>query len=326
MDKVTLIIPVYNSEKYIGRCLDSILNQKYKNFEIMIINDGSTDKSQEIINEYKQKWPNKIITIEQENKGVAITRNEAIKQAKSEYIMFIDNDDYIDKDYIEVYIKTIKNGDYDVVLGGYRRPNEHGKIVKKLKLKEEEWCKYMIMTPWAKIYKRQFLIDNHIEFLNNNIGEDIFFNINLILKSKKIKIIDYIGYNWFFNTQSVSNTSQKNIKHLQVYNLLDSCYNMVKDNDWLNDNYEILEVHFTRYIIWLLSFSTKGLNYTEISNEYNKLFNWLRKRFPDYKKNKMISYTKPKGEIFIIRFLVKSFLIAHNMHLGKILIYLYNKI
>lgn len=183
----------------------------------------------------------------------------------------------------------------------------------------------MIMTPWAKIYKRQFLLDNHIEFLNNNIGEDIFFNLNLVLRSKKIKIIDYIGYNWFFNTQSVSNTSQKNIKNLNIYNLLDSCYNMIKDNNWLNENYEILEVHFTRYIIWVLSFSTKGLNYTEISNEYDKLFSWLKERFPDYKKNKMISYTKPKGEIFIIRFLVKSFLIAHKMNLGKILTYLYSK-
>lgn len=117
MDKVTLIIPVYNSEKYIGRCLDSILNQTYNDYEIMIINDGSTDNSQEVINKYKQKWPNKFIIIEQENKGVAITRNEAIKRANSEYIMFIDNDDYIDKDYIEVYMKYIKNGDYDAVLG-----------------------------------------------------------------------------------------------------------------------------------------------------------------------------------------------------------------
>ena len=121
MEKVTLIIPVYNSEKYIGRCIDSILEQTYTNFKIMIVNDGSTDKSQEIINSYKEKYPDKIISIEQSNKGVAITRNESIKRANSKYIMFIDNDDFLDKDYIETFIKVAEEGDFDMVLGGYRK-------------------------------------------------------------------------------------------------------------------------------------------------------------------------------------------------------------
>ena len=81
MKKVTLIVPVYNSEKYIGRCLDSIINQTYEDYEIQVINDGSTDSSQDIIDNYKEKYPEKIISIKQENKGVAKTRNEAIKRA-----------------------------------------------------------------------------------------------------------------------------------------------------------------------------------------------------------------------------------------------------
>ena len=88
----------------------------------------------------------------------------------------------------------------------------------------------------------------------------------------------------------------------------------------------MLEIHFTRYIIWLLSFSTKKLTYKEISEEYDKLFKWLEERFPNYRKNKMISYTKPDGEIFSVRFLEKTFLIAHNLHLAKLLTYIYSKI
>ena len=147
-----------------------------------------------------------------------------------------------------------------------------------------------------------------------------------MLLSSKIKIIEYIGYNWFFNTQSVSNSKQKNIKILQVFELLNSCYDMLKEEKLLDNNYRILETHFTRYIIWLLSFSTKKLKYKIISEEYDKLFKWLEERFPDYKQNKMISYTKPKGEVFGIRFLTKSFMIAHKLHLGKILTYIYSKI
>ena len=106
--EVTIVIPVYNSEKYIGRCIESILNQTFQDFELLIINDGSKDNSKEIIKEYKSKYPDKITFINQENKGVSTTRNEAIKIANGKYIMFIDNDDYIDNDYIEIYVSKIR--------------------------------------------------------------------------------------------------------------------------------------------------------------------------------------------------------------------------
>lgn len=324
MEKVTLIVPVYNSEKYIGKCLDSILAQSYANFEIMVINDGSKDSSQEIIKEYQSKHPDKIIAIEQENKGVARTRNEAICRADGDYIMFVDNDDYLDKDYIETFISEAVAGDYDVVLGGYRRPNCDGKKIRELRLQDTEWSKLMITAPWAKVYKKQYLIENNIQFFQGNLGEDVYFNLKAMLLSGKIKIIDYIGYNWFFNNQSVSNTTQKNIKNLQVYELLNSCYNMLADADLLSGaNYDIAKTYFTRYIVWLLSFSTKGLSYSVISEEYDKLFKWLEERFPDYKKNKMISFTKPQGEDAKVRVMTKAFLIAHKMHLGKLLTFLY---
>lgn len=326
MPKVTVIIPVYNSEKYIGRCLDSVLNQTYKDFEILIVNDGSKDNSQQIIDNYKEKYSDKIISIEQENKGVAITRNESIKKANGKYVMFIDNDDYLDDDYIETFVKNIEKEDYDIVLGGYRRPTETGKIIKKLELKNEEWSKFMITAPWAKIYKKQYLIENNITFLNTNIGEDVYFNLKAMLISNKIKIIDYIGYNWFYNTKSVSNTIQKNITQLQVYELLNSIYDELKNCNLLENNKEIIEAYFIRYIVWLLSFSTKNLKYNVISKEYDKIFAWLRERFPNYKKNKLISYSKPKGELFSIRFFTRTFMIANNLHLGKLFNYLYSKI
>lgn len=326
MKKVTLIVPVYNSEKYIGKCLDSILNQTYENFEILVVNDGSKDNSQKIIEEYQTKYPDKIVAINQENKGVSKTRNESIKKANGDYIMFIDNDDFLDSDYIETFVTEAEKGDYDAVLGGYRRPNENGKIVKEMKLKETEWAKLMIMAPWAKIYKKQYLIDNNIGFLSVNLGEDIYFNLKAMLVSDKIKIIPYIGYNWFFNTSSVSNTTQKNIRQLQVYELLNSCYDMVKEEGLLEKKYDIIKTHFTRYIIWLISFSTKKLKYKVISEEYDKMFKWLEDRFPNYRKNNMISYSKPDGELASVKFLMKTFLILDRLHLGKLLVYLYSKI
>lgn len=326
MAKVTVIIPVYNSEKYIEKCLDSVLKQTYKDFEILIINDGSKDNSKNIIDEYVHKYPKIIKAIHQDNMGVSKTRNKAIKLVDSKYIMFMDNDDFIDEDYIEILINNAQEGDQDVVISGYRRPNQDGKILKQMKLQNEPWSKMMILAPWAKIYKKDYIIENNIEFLDNNIGEDVYFNLQAMLLSNKIKVIDYIGYNWFFNTTSVSNTIQKDIRNIQVFKLLNECYKILQEKNLLEENYEIIEMHFIRYIIWFLSFSTKKIKYSIISEQYDKLFDWLNERFPNYKKNKLVGILKPKGEILAIRLLYFIFMIFHKLKLGKFLVYIYSKI
>ena len=151
MENVTVIIPVYNSEKYIGKCIESVINQTYKNVKILLINDGSTDKSKEILGKYRSEYEN-IEVINQNNKGVAVTRNEAIMKVNTKYLMFIDNDDFIDSNYIETYINSAEENNYDIVMGGYRRVNCKGKIMFKEKLKDTPWSKYIILAPWAKIY------------------------------------------------------------------------------------------------------------------------------------------------------------------------------
>ena len=121
-NKITIIVPVYNSENYIRRCVDSVLRQSFEDFELLLINDGSTDGSLKILREY-EKSDKRIRVINQENMGVAKTRNKGIKLASGKYIMFIDNDDYIENDYINKYYNSIKDTDYDIVIGGYKRKN-----------------------------------------------------------------------------------------------------------------------------------------------------------------------------------------------------------
>lgn len=321
MRDITVIIPVYNSEKYISRCIESILNQTYKNYNMIIIDDGSKDNSRKIIEEYKNKYDN-ITAIYQENMGVSKTRNNAIKMVTTKYIMFIDNDDFIDKDYIQKHIDVAEKENCDIVLSGYRRITEKNKIIKKLSLKNEEWSKFMIFAPWAKIYRTDFLINNNIEFLPNNIGEDVYFNIQAVLLTKKIKIIDYIGYNWFYNTKSVSNTIQKDIRNIQVYNLLDNCYDVLNKKKLLKNNYEIVEMYFFRYIVWFLLFSTKKLNYKIISNEYDKIFEWFKTKFPNFESNRLIGISEPKGEVFSVRLIYLVFMFSYKIGIGKILVYL----
>ena len=320
MDKVTIIIPVYNAEKTVEKCISSVLNQTYKNLEILVIDDGSKDNSFEVIKSIDDP---RIKAIKKKNEGVAVTRNKGIKMALGKYIMFIDNDDFIDEDYVETHVNNIK--DNDIVISGYRRPNEEGKIILELKLEDIPYSKMLVFAPWAKLYRKDFLIKNNIQFLDTNIGEDVYFNLYAVLKTDKIKILDYIGYNWFFNSKSVSNTIQKDFRDLQVFKLLNKCYDKLKQEKLIEKNYEMVEYFFIRYVSWFLSFSTRRRKYKEISKIYDELFDWLKERFPNYKKNKQIGLSTPKGETKSTRKLVFLFMIFHKIKLGKLLVFLYSR-
>ena len=319
--KITVVIPAYNSEKYIGRCLDSVLGQSFKDFEVLVIDDGSKDGTWSVVKEYAER-DTRVRCEKQSNMGVAKTRNKAIGMAKGECLAFIDNDDYVDVDYLE---KLMIGDNMDIVLSGYRRPTREGKIVKKVVLKDTEWCEFVVPTPWAKLFRKEFLIKNKIEFLDNNIGEDVYFNLLAVLSTGRIKILDYVGYNWFLNNESVSNTKQKDFENLDVFRLLNCCYDELKKRGLLNKNYEVLELFFYRYIVWFLLFTSKDQRKETIEKKYDELFEWLEKRFPNYENNKLLKGGLP-GEVKSTRSIYKMFMRLNKMGLGKILLWWYAKI
>ena len=127
--KVSVIVPVYNVEKYLRQCLDSLVNQTLKDIEIICINDGTKDNSVEIINEYVKKCPN-IILINQENQGLGMARNNAMKHAKGDYIAFVDSDDWVDTDMYEVLYNKAIETDADIVECDYRMVFENSTKIK----------------------------------------------------------------------------------------------------------------------------------------------------------------------------------------------------
>ena len=125
---VSVIIPVYNAQEGIKQCIDSLLNQSFTDFEIILINDGSTDNSLEVIKKYAAD-NDFIRVIDKENEGVAKTRNKGIQLANGKYIVFIDNDDFVDSDYLERFYNEIDQEQLDIVLGGYKRVNQEMKTL-----------------------------------------------------------------------------------------------------------------------------------------------------------------------------------------------------
>ena len=240
--------------------------------------------------------------------GVAKTRNKGINISHGDYIAFIDNDDYIDTDYLQKHIDLIDKNDCDAVFTGYRRINNENMIIHKEQLINSEWGKYVIMAPWARIYRRSFLIEHNIEFLDYGIGEDVYFNLNFYAYNPKIIIGSYIGYNWYFNTKSVSNTNQRGLSEfIDILFLLEKIYLKYDKID------QYLQYYFIRYYIWYLLFSGKNASSTDFMKEYKRIKKWYDEKsihlsiFPFSKKL--------KGESFKNRFIVLMFIILERTHL-----------
>lgn len=213
--KVSVIVPVYNAEKSLERCIESIINQTLKEIEIILLNDGSTDRSKEIIEEYKKK-DNRIVVINKDNSGPSDTRNYGIKIAKGQYIGFVDSDDYIEAEMYEKLISAVKNDSVQMSMCNYRerflhennsRITYHNLQCNRVQNKEyirEHIIRtftgnqnYGFFALWNKIYLRKWLLD--LGFLldeKRDHGEDWWFNINAFMHLDSFTCIDDVLYNY----------------------------------------------------------------------------------------------------------------------------------
>lgn len=194
---ISVIIPIFNAEKYLQNCLESILKQNYSDFEIILIDDESSDNSLIIAQKFADK-DDRIRIIKQKHAGQAVARNLGIESARGDLIVFIDADDYIDSDFFDTIASRI--ADNDVLQIGYKRIDNQGIIIKK----DYKKSFYIFTTPWSRIYKRDFIEKNHLRFPEGMIYEDVIFTIDMWLVQPKYRIIDYCGYYYRKNPNSTT--------------------------------------------------------------------------------------------------------------------------
>lgn len=312
MEKVTIIIPVYNAEKTVSKCIDSILNQTNKNYQVLLINDGSKDNSLKVIKEYEKNYPEQIKVISKENEGVVATRNLGIELCNTKYIMFIDNDDYIDKDYVDKFLSAIVERKDKMVLGGYRRTTKD-KILCEVTPKNDLWSKYRIITPWARIYDCEFLKREKIKYKPISIGEDIYFNMSLYAKTDNISSIPYIGYNWFYNTESVSNTTHKGLN--KVVSLIELLNEVKKINKKKNED-PFIQYFYYKQVVWYLLYSGRKATKEEFLQEYQNLNNWLKEN--NIKLRLPFTSRKIKSETIKTKLIISIFHWIEKLHLMKL--------
>lgn len=236
--KVSIIVPVYNAEHYIRRCIDSILNQEYTNFELIVVNDGSKDSSGQICEEYAKKDP-RVVVIHKENTGVSDTRNVAIDQARGAYLQFLDSDDWITPNATKLLVSRAEENNCDMVVADFyrvvgKRVSAKGDIDEGGLLTKEEFASHMMENPadfyygvlWNKLYKRE-IIDTHQLRMNTDIDwcEDFMFNLEYMRFAERYYILQTPIY-YYVKTKgslvsqgfSIANTVKMKLMVFEYYN------------------------------------------------------------------------------------------------------------
>ena len=217
--KVSIIVPVYNVEKYLDRCLNSLINQTLKDIEIIIVDDGSTDNCPEIIEKFA-KTDSRIKIIRQKNSKIGAARNNGMKLAAGEYIGFVDSDDYIDENFYEELYNTAKTYNADIVSANilkhkdkynkynvkYRTKKCTNKIQKKIKLCSDKTNRFF--SCWNKIYKKEFLNKYNLIFTVNRVHEDVIFSTRALYYSNILAVTPNTTYHYIQNPNSVCNTNK----------------------------------------------------------------------------------------------------------------------
>ena len=230
MPKISVIVPVYNVEKYLARCLDSIINQTLADIEIICINDGSTDNSLEILNDYAKK-DSRIKIIDQTNAGLSCARNAGMQIAQGEYIGFVDSDDWIDLDFYEKLYTAAKKYDADIACGSIKAWRKCNRKNIMLKYKEEELASdiyrkfYLCDIPetcnvWNRIYRTSKLRENHIEFEPGVLYEDVCFTTEVLIETDTLVTVPGTYYNYVrLNVNSVvkikSEKAKRDYEHIK---------------------------------------------------------------------------------------------------------------
>ena len=209
MPKFSIIIPVYNVEEYIKECLESVMKQTFKDYEVIVVNDGTKDNSMDIVKKYKVK------IINQENQGLSVARNTGVKSAKGEYIIFLDSDDTIEADLLKELSEAIKDKP-DVVRFQIQELYEDNttKEFKEVGFDTcrgdkafSKLCKYhFVENAWCYAIKRSYYISEKYEFARNMIHEEFGLIPLVIMKAKRVKSIEYIGYNYRQRQNSIMST------------------------------------------------------------------------------------------------------------------------
>lgn len=318
--RFSIVVPFYNVEKYIDRCLDSIIDQVYQNFEVIVVNDGSTDNSCEIVNRYVERYSNKIKLINQQNSGLGAARNTGIKQATGEYLVFVDSDDYLDKSMLYVLNKYIEENTYDILIFNSFYASENGRIIKKYEmcggfygitsLSEHPQLLFLPAAAWNKIFRREFVLNTQVLFPAGLLYEDASTIRIWLEKARSVYCCNEYLYYYVQRKNSTMHmkTSHRMLDIIAVSEILINNYRTRNVYDYYYVELEYVVVSNVLFIIF------QKINEEDYENDIQvQLVDYVEKVFPNCRENRYLSDNERRQLEMILK---RDFTKYHNQ-LGR---------
>lgn len=303
--KISIVVAVYNLEKYLPRCLDALVNQTLQEIEILCVDDGSTDSAPQIVDEYAKKYPQKVKAFHKPNGGEFTTRNYGLERAVGEYVTFVDTDDYVEPNWAEKLYHAAKENDADLAVCGFERIDlntgkvvskdmtTHGYAVKEITGKDD----FMVAinpAPWNKIYRREKVKD--LRFLNFRGFNDMIFLASSYTKIKKVAFVPDVLYHYYLRYDSqIHSVNQQDVDNFKKY-LLELKELYIKENKY-EEMKHILDLlaflHLGVSVMYRASYD-KSINMKKMMKE---TIEYLNENFPTWRKNPFLtfSYSCKKG-------------------------------
>lgn len=289
MPKVSVIVPVYNVENYIDRCMHSLVNQTLQDIEIIVVNDGSTDGSIDIVKIYQNKYPNKIKYVEKENGGLSDARNYGMKFATGDYIAFLDSDDYVEPTiYEKMYNKAInENCDFVECDFIWKYDNKEIFDCGELYKDKHEMLEKARVVAWNKLIKRDLIETTGVEFPKGLRYEDIEFFYKLLPYINKFGFVkEYLIY-YVQRGNSIANTQNERTK--EIFTVFENVLNYYKEKGLYEEYKTELEYTYTRLLLCssflrIVKIKDNAVRKKLVQATWDNLNN----NFPDWKKNKIL--------------------------------------
>ena len=299
MVKVSVIVPVYNVEEYLDRCLKSLVKQNFEDYEVIVVNDGSPDNSQKIIDKYVKKYPDKVKGYNKKNGGVSSARNYGLKKAHGKYVAFVDSDDYVTNNYISSLYNKAVDTDSDIVVCNMYKTFDDRKenMVGKLNVNNEIVRDMMISLPacWNKLYRKSLFVDNDIYFPEIAYGEDLATVVRLIISTNKISYVNKSLYYYIQRDNSAMNQVKYNPKNSDMFKAFD-----VLSSYFVEKGYDVLykeEIEYL-YISHLLhDYTLRVFRYKEGQEGIKKAIKIIRDNYRNFRKNKYFKMESLKYKI-----------------------------
>lgn len=300
MSKVSVIVPCYNVEKYIRKCAETLVNQTLDDIEIIFVNDGSTDGTDEIIKEYEKNYPKKVVHLEKENGGLSDARNFALPFAKGEYIAFVDSDDYVELNmYQEMYdIAQKENSDMVECNFIWEYPNKKKIDIGIQYSNKHEMLEKVRVEAWNKLIKREILEKYKVIFPKGYKYEDIEFTYKLIPYLNKVSFCKTPMVHYIQRGDSLSNI--QNNKNNQIFDVLQHVIDYYKEKGLYDEYFQELEYTYVR-----VAFCSSLLRMVKIKDKNIKqemldlTWNNVNTNFPNWKKNKILNSNKSGKNLYL---------------------------